>query len=119
MEMKRLLRANWDRALAVGLLVLGALALLVGWIGTSGTAIAAEQNPYIISGGLGGIALIIVGCTVWLSADLQDEWRQLDALEAPPGEPQDVIDESSAPAETAPEAERRPTRRRARAGAPV
>ena len=47
----------------------------------SGTGITAEQNPYLISGGLVGIALIGIGCTVWLSADLQDEWRRLDAVE--------------------------------------
>jgi hypothetical protein len=81
MELKSFLRANWDRTTAGVLVVLGALALLIGWIGVSGTGLAAEQNPYLISGGLLGIALIGVGCTVWLSADLQDEWRRLDALE--------------------------------------
>src|SRR5205085_12349323 len=58
MEMKTLLRANWDRVIAVALVVLGAVALIVGWFGVSGTGIAAEQNPYIISAGVGGIALI-------------------------------------------------------------
>lgn len=81
MEMKTFFRANWDRALAVGLVAVGVIALILGWIGVSGTGLAAEQNPYLISGGLVGIALIAVGCTVWVSADLQDEWRRLDALE--------------------------------------
>jgi hypothetical protein len=86
MEMKRLLQANPDRAVAVGLVVLGVVALIVGWFGISGTGLAAQQNPYLISGGLGGIALIAVGCTAWLSADLQDEWRRLDAVEDRLGE---------------------------------
>lgn len=81
MEIKDFLRANGDRVAAVALVVLGAVALIVGWFGVSRTGIAAEQNPYIISAGVGGIALIAVGCTLWLSADLQDEWRRLDSLE--------------------------------------
>ena len=79
--MKHVLRANWDRALAVFLVLVGVVVLIVGWIGISGTGLAAEQNPYLISGGLGGVAMIVVGCTLWISADLQDEWRRLDALE--------------------------------------
>jgi hypothetical protein len=98
MELKAFLRANWDRAAAGALVVLGALALLFGWLGVSGTGLAAEQNPYIISGGLLGIALIGVGCTAWLSADLQDEWRRLDALEERLAElsPEDVAFTTSA-----------------------
>jgi hypothetical protein len=81
MELMKVLRTNWDRVAAVALVALGFVALLVGWWGVSGTGLAAEQNPYLISGGLVGIALIGIGCTVWLSADLQDEWRRLDAVE--------------------------------------
>jgi uncharacterized membrane protein len=81
MELKKLIRANWDRAVAAALVLLGVLALILGWWGVSGTGVAAEQNPYLISGGLLGIALIAIGCTLWLSADLQDEWRRLDAAE--------------------------------------
>jgi hypothetical protein len=81
MELKKLIRANWDRAVAAALVLLGVIALILGWWGVSGTGVAAEQNPYLISGGLLGIALIGIGCTLWLSADLQDEWRRLDAAE--------------------------------------
>jgi len=81
MDMKQFLRSNWDRVAAVLLGVLGVIALVLGWVGVSGTGLAAEQNPYLISGGLAGIALIGVGCTIWLSADLQDEWRRLDGVE--------------------------------------
>ena len=81
MEMKNFLRANWDRAMAVALVVAGIIALIIGWFGVSGTGLVAEQNPYLISAGLGGIALLIIGCTTWLSSDLQDEWRRMDAIE--------------------------------------
>jgi len=99
MEMKSFVRANLDRVVAVVLVVVGLIALIVGWIGVSGTGLAAEQLPYLISGGLGGIALIAVGCTVWVSADLQDEWRRLDALEERLGELRKTS--ATAPAEAA------------------
>lgn len=81
MDLKLFLRAQWDRVAACGLAVLGAVALLLGWLGISDTALTAEQLPYLVSGGLGGIALIGVGATLWLSADLRDEWRRIDRLE--------------------------------------
>lgn len=81
MDVKTLLREQWDRVAGIGCVVLGALALLLGWIGISGTSLSYKQLPYIISGGLLGIALIGVGATSWLSADLRDEWRKLDRLD--------------------------------------
>lgn len=81
MEMKSFVRANIDRVVAVGLAVVGVIAIVVGWVGVSGTGLAAEQIPYVISGGIGGIVLVALGCTAWVSADLQDEWRRLDAIE--------------------------------------
>lgn len=79
--MKSFVHAQWDRVTAALMVLVGVIMLLIGWIGVSGTGLSAEQMPYVISGGLGGIVLVAIGCTLWLSADLQDEWRRLDALE--------------------------------------
>lgn len=76
----KLLRTQWDRVAAGVAVGLGALALLIGWFGVSGSVFPAEQLPYILSGGLGGLALIAVGATLWLSADLRDEWTELHAI---------------------------------------
>jgi hypothetical protein len=81
MDVKNILRAQWDRALALTCVVLGGIALLIGWIGISGTALSYKQIPYIISGGLVGVVLVGIGLTLYLSADLRDEWRKLDSLE--------------------------------------
>jgi hypothetical protein len=75
------LRALWDRALAVGLVLLGMVVLIVGWKQVSDTPCPAEQLPYMISAGIGGLALIGLAATVWLSADLRDEWHQLDRID--------------------------------------
>lgn len=77
MDLMKYLRAQWDRVGAVACSVLGLIVLLLGYLGTAGTAYIAEQVPYLISGGLFGIALLTVGAVLWLSADLRDEWREL------------------------------------------
>ena len=68
--------------LAVGAFAGGILALVLGWVGASGTEFVAKQVPYIVSGGLGGLVLLMIGGTLWLSADFRDEWRALDRIEA-------------------------------------
>ena len=70
-----------DRLAGWVLIGLGALALLIGWIGASDTAFPGDQIPYVISGGLFGIFLLGLGGVLLLSADLRDEWRQLERLE--------------------------------------
>lgn len=80
MDFLKIARGQWDRVLAWGLTVFGAVALVVGWFGVSRSGLPAEQFPYLISGGLGGLLLVAVGATLWLSADLHDEWRKLDQL---------------------------------------
>jgi hypothetical protein len=80
MELMKWVRAQWDRAAAVTAVAVGALALLVGWVRISGELYPAAQLPYILSGGLGGLFLLGLGSTLWLSADLRDEWRELRRL---------------------------------------
>ena len=81
MELMSWFKLQWDRVFGVGSMLVGAVLLIVGWVGASGEVYIANQLPYILSGGLGGLALLGVGATLWLSADLSDEWRTLDRLE--------------------------------------
>jgi hypothetical protein len=101
MEILTALRAQWDRAAAVGALALGLLILLLGYLGVSHTEYVAEQLPYIISGGIVGLFFIISGATLWLSADLRDEWRKLDSLDAKLEKAFGVLEGRAADAESA------------------
>jgi hypothetical protein len=76
----RLLRIHWDRALAIGCVGLGAVFLVVGWVRVGEEVLTAQQVPLIVSGGLGGLFLLGLGAMLWLSADLRDEWRMLDEI---------------------------------------
>ena len=79
--LRQWVRAQWDRVLGGAAMAGGGAAILAGWYGVSSTAVVAEQIPYVISGGLGGLFLLGAGATLWLSADLRDEWRHLADME--------------------------------------
>jgi len=79
---------DWRQAAGSALLLLGAILLVLGWYGVSGTTNTAQQLSYFISGGLGGAALVAAGLALLISfehvADRQTLARlgeQLDALE--------------------------------------
>lgn len=74
------IRTQWDRAAALGAVLIGLLAFLLGWRGVSGEAYVAKQLPYIVSGALFGIFMAGIASALWLSADLRDEWRELRAV---------------------------------------
>lgn len=75
------IRNQWDRVAAWVCIAAGAIALIVGYFGVSGTLDTGEQIPYVVSGGIVGLFLLGLGAMLWLSADLRDEWRKLDAIE--------------------------------------
>lgn len=81
MGVLRYLRNQWDRVGAWACIVAGAIALLAGYLGVSGTLDTGKQIPYVVSGGMFGLFLLGLGALLWLSADLRDEWRKLDAID--------------------------------------
>jgi hypothetical protein len=74
-------RNQWDRIGAWVCVIGGAVCLIVGYLGVSGTLDTGKQLPYVVSGGMGGLFLLGLGAMLWLSADLRDEWRKLDAID--------------------------------------
>jgi hypothetical protein len=80
--MKGYLREQWDRVSAVVAVAAGALMLLLGWAGVQGKIYPGQQMPYVVSGGLGGLFVLGIGAVLWLSADMRDEWRKLDDVDA-------------------------------------
>ena len=81
MDLMTWLRAEWDRVLGFGLIALGAVLLVLGYLGVSNSPYVAEQLSYIVSGGLGGLFLLGAGATLLHVADVHDEWRKLDGIE--------------------------------------
>ncbi|MBI4729815.1 MAG: hypothetical protein HY775_10000 [Acidobacteria bacterium] len=74
---RRGLRENWRALSAVALLALGIALVLLGWWGAAHTNIFTEQIPYLISGGLLGLGLIIVAGIQAFAAASERTGREL------------------------------------------
>jgi hypothetical protein len=79
---------DWRQAVGAVALLAGVVAVFIGWFGVSGTLDPGKQIPYVVSGGIGGAALIAVGMTLFLSLEhardrvaLEDVLSRLDTLE--------------------------------------
>lgn len=61
---------------------LGALLILLGYLGVSREAIVEKQIPYLVSGGIGGVLLCVVGAYFLGTEELRKDSGRLDRLEA-------------------------------------
>ena len=83
------------------LLGIAALVILIGWIGVSGTPVVAKQIPYVVSGGIGGVLLAVLGAYFLGTEELRKDSGRLDRLERMVLELHDVLlARSDAPAAT-------------------
>jgi hypothetical protein len=77
---------RWMLYVGGTLMPLGLLLIVLGWLGASRTPLVFEQTPYLISGGLLGVALVIGGGFVyfgyWQSVRIHESRRQNDELTA-------------------------------------
>ncbi|HMQ28098.1 MAG TPA: hypothetical protein PKA98_19065 [Acidimicrobiales bacterium] len=61
--------------LGVGLMVLGVVLVALGWYGASGEAEVWKEIPYLISGGLGGPTVAVIGSALYLRTSLARQHR--------------------------------------------
>ena len=74
-------RCQWDRV-AGWALVAVAVTLVAGAAGQARTTLfAADGLSYLMSGGVGGLAIGAFGCALLISAGFHDEWRKLNRVE--------------------------------------
>jgi hypothetical protein len=64
-----------------GFVALGALLVLLGYFGVSREAIVEKQLPYVVSGGIGGLLLCILGAYFLATEELRRDSGRLDRLE--------------------------------------
>lgn len=76
---------RWFQLAGAVLLGVGLVAIIGGWYGVSHTAREWRQMPYLISGGLFGLALVVIGAAgylaFWLTRLIEQVHRQTAALE--------------------------------------
>jgi hypothetical protein len=59
----------------------GALVILIGYLGVSRESIVAKQMPYLISGGVGGMLLVAIGAVFLATEDIRRDSGRLNRLE--------------------------------------
>jgi hypothetical protein len=63
-------------SVAAALMAAGLLVIVLGWVGAANSVLIEEQVPYLISGGLLGLALALIGAltlfTHWLTVSVRD-----------------------------------------------
>jgi hypothetical protein len=67
----------------IGWIILGAgaLLMLMGYLGVSRESLPAKQIPYLVSGGIGGIFLAVLGAYFLGTQEMRNDSGRLDRLE--------------------------------------
>jgi hypothetical protein len=78
-------KAGWRLTVRTGLAwalaALGAVALFLGWWGVSGTPLPGKQIPYLVSGGLTGVGLLVLAAALFASEDIRSQLTALKDVE--------------------------------------
>ena len=79
-------------ATAIALPIVGVIVIWLGWWGASGTKYVYQEIPYVVSGGIFGLALVFIGAALfarysvarllrfWLARVVADSQLQTDRL---------------------------------------
>jgi hypothetical protein len=105
--LERIKQVDRRQALAWVLIVAGAVAGLIGWIGVSGRDVEALQLPFLASGGVAALILTAVGAALLISSDVRADRERAGRLEAEVLELQDLVRELSARLDSPARASRR------------
>jgi hypothetical protein len=70
-------QVRYARILGLVFCVAGGAAIAIGWNGAARLASPDQQLPYILSGGFGGMALVLLGVALLLIAQIRTERRKL------------------------------------------
>src|SRR4051795_10621230 len=77
---------RWLLIVGGALMPLGVLLILLGWMGAAHTPFQFEQTPYLISGGILGLALVIAGgftyFAYWQTLRVRESREQSEAVTA-------------------------------------
>jgi drug/metabolite transporter (DMT)-like permease len=85
------MRVRWNQfggQLGVGLCVAGLLLIFLGWNGAASWDRVPSQFPYLISGGIAGLSLVIIGAALFV---VQSQRADRARLESKLGELRDAI----------------------------
>jgi len=65
--------------LGVLLCLIGFVAIFLGWNGAAGKALGSAQFPFLISGGISGLAIIVIGAAMLVVQNAREDRARLEA----------------------------------------
>jgi hypothetical protein len=77
------MKLRWDRlggVLGILYCVAGLVLIFLGWNGAASYDRVAAQMPYVVSGGLAGLALCVIGAGVMITSGARTERARLQAV---------------------------------------
>lgn len=74
------MKKDWRVPAAAAFVVLGGIVMVVGWVGVSQSTEVIDQLPYLFSGGLGGLACILVGLALYNAYNHAQDQARFDEL---------------------------------------
>jgi hypothetical protein len=66
--------------LGVLLCLIGFVAIFFGWNGTAGKNVIMAQFPYLISGGIAGLATVVIGAAMLIVQNAREDRARIEAL---------------------------------------
>jgi hypothetical protein len=84
---------NLGGQLAIGYILVGMFLVFLGWNGAASYDRVSAQIPYLVSGGIGGLALVVVGSGLMIA---QSNRADRAALQATLDELRDAVDRVAA-----------------------
>jgi multisubunit Na+/H+ antiporter MnhG subunit len=86
---------RWLMIAGAAMVIIGLPVIILGWWGAARTPYTFEQLPYLISGGLLGLALALLGglfyFAYWITRQIQETRRQADQTREALGEIRDLL----------------------------
>jgi len=74
------MKRDWRELMAAGLVVLGGIIMVVGWVGVSQADEVIDQLPYLFSGGIAGLACIVAALGLYVARNHAREQARIDEL---------------------------------------
>ena len=66
--------------LGIGLCLVGFLAIFLGWNGAASKNVPMAQFPFLISGGIAGLAVVVVGAAMLIVQNAREDRARLEAV---------------------------------------
>jgi hypothetical protein len=66
--------------LGVLLCLIGLIAIFFGWNGAAGSNVPMAQFPYLISGGIAGLAIVVIGGALLVVQNAREDRARLEAV---------------------------------------